>query len=81
MFNLLDLFSFFMYVSRCGALHVGDEILTIDGSSTGHMTVPEATQLLGSASEQVKLEIMPLSQMTPRLTYHNEPKLMMNGES
>ncbi|XP_071816235.1 glutamate receptor-interacting protein 2-like isoform X3 [Apostichopus japonicus] len=63
---------------RCGALHVGDEILTIDGSSTGHMTVPEATQLLGSASEQVKLEIMPLSQMTPRLTYHNEPKLMMN---
>ncbi|KAJ8047083.1 Glutamate receptor-interacting protein 2 [Holothuria leucospilota] len=63
---------------RCGALHVGDEILTIDGSSTGHMTVPEATQLLGSAAEQVKLEIMPLSQMTPRLTCHNEPKLMMH---
>ncbi|XP_071484782.1 glutamate receptor-interacting protein 2-like [Diadema antillarum] len=61
---------------RCGALHIGDEILTIDGLSTSHMGVAEAMKLLASGTEQVKLEILPVSQMTPRLTYSREmPKL------
>lgn len=57
---------------RCGALHIGDEILTIDGLSTVHMGVAEAMKLLASGTEQVKLEILPVSQMTPRLTYSRE---------
>ncbi|KAJ3602544.1 hypothetical protein NHX12_030296, partial [Muraenolepis orangiensis] len=46
-------------VDRCGALHVGDHLLSIDGTSTEHCTVLEATQLLASTSELVKLEILP----------------------
>uniref|UniRef100_A0A8C6SE19 Glutamate receptor interacting protein 2b n=1 Tax=Neogobius melanostomus TaxID=47308 RepID=A0A8C6SE19_9GOBI len=33
-------------VDRCGALHPGDHLLSIDGTSTEHCTVLEATQLL-----------------------------------
>ncbi|XP_030633046.1 glutamate receptor-interacting protein 2 [Chanos chanos] len=46
-------------VDRSGALHVGDHILSIDGTSTEHCSVLEATQLLASTSDQVKLEILP----------------------
>ncbi|XP_072438790.1 glutamate receptor-interacting protein 2 isoform X2 [Chiloscyllium punctatum] len=49
-------------VDRCGALHVGDHILSIDGMSTEHCTVLEATQLLSSTSDNVKLEILPVHQ-------------------
>ncbi|XP_067907531.1 glutamate receptor-interacting protein 2 isoform X3 [Heterodontus francisci] len=49
-------------VDRCGALHVGDHILSIDGMSTEHCTVLEATQLLTSTSDNVKLEILPVHQ-------------------
>eukprot|EP00061_Rhincodon_typus_P013203 g39428.t1 len=49
-------------VDRCGALHVGDHILSIDGMSTEHCTVLEATQLLSSTSDNVRLEIMPVYQ-------------------
>ncbi|XP_034287450.1 glutamate receptor-interacting protein 2 isoform X2 [Pantherophis guttatus] len=44
---------------RCGALHVGDHILSIDGTSTEHCSLLEATQLLAATSETVKLEILP----------------------
>ncbi|XP_026576560.1 glutamate receptor-interacting protein 2 [Pseudonaja textilis] len=44
---------------RCGALHVGDHILSIDGTSTEHCSLLEATQLLAATSENVKLEILP----------------------
>ncbi|KAI1900020.1 hypothetical protein AGOR_G00067910 [Albula goreensis] len=44
---------------RCGALHVGDHILSIDGTSTEHCSLLEATQLLASTAEQAKLEILP----------------------
>ena len=54
---------------RCGALNVGDEILSIDSAKTSHMSVPEAMQLLATASDQIKLEILPVSHMTPMLTY------------
>ncbi|XP_069045531.1 glutamate receptor-interacting protein 2 isoform X4 [Lepisosteus oculatus] len=46
-------------VDRCGALHVGDHILSIDGTSTEHCSLLEATQLLASTTENVKLEILP----------------------
>ncbi|XP_018602379.1 glutamate receptor-interacting protein 2 [Scleropages formosus] len=46
-------------VDRCGALHPGDHILSIDGTSTEHCSLLEATQLLASTSEVAKLEILP----------------------
>ncbi|XP_053325223.1 glutamate receptor-interacting protein 2 isoform X2 [Spea bombifrons] len=46
-------------VDRCGALHPGDHILSIDGTSTEHCSLMEATQLLASTTENVKLEILP----------------------
>uniref|UniRef100_A0AAQ5Z489 PDZ domain-containing protein n=1 Tax=Amphiprion ocellaris TaxID=80972 RepID=A0AAQ5Z489_AMPOC len=49
-------------VDRCGALHGGDHLLSIDGTSTEHCTVLEATQLLASTTELVKLEILPSHQ-------------------
>ncbi len=47
---------------RSGALHVGDHILSIDGTSTEHCSVLEATQLLASTTDQTKLEILPAHQ-------------------
>uniref|UniRef100_UPI003AAFD93D glutamate receptor-interacting protein 2-like n=1 Tax=Centroberyx gerrardi TaxID=166262 RepID=UPI003AAFD93D len=49
-------------VERCGALRVGDILLSIDGTSTEHCSLMEATQLLASTSDVVKLEILPASQ-------------------
>ncbi|ESO91287.1 hypothetical protein LOTGIDRAFT_91696, partial [Lottia gigantea] len=46
---------------RCGAIHEGDHILSIDGASVEHMSVAEATQLLKSGNqEQIRLEILPV---------------------
>uniref|UniRef100_A0A3P8WE04 Glutamate receptor interacting protein 2 n=1 Tax=Cynoglossus semilaevis TaxID=244447 RepID=A0A3P8WE04_CYNSE len=47
---------------RCGALHAGDHLLSIDGTSTEHCTVLEATQLLASTTEVVKMEVLPSQQ-------------------
>ncbi|XP_040265404.1 glutamate receptor-interacting protein 1 isoform X7 [Bufo bufo] len=47
---------------RCGALHIGDHILSVDGTSMEFCTLAEATQLLASTSEHVKLEILPYHQ-------------------
>ncbi|KAF4072584.1 hypothetical protein AMELA_G00264800 [Ameiurus melas] len=44
---------------RCGALHVGDILLAIDGMSTEHCSLMEAQQLLANSSEVTKLEILP----------------------
>uniref|UniRef100_A0A4W4E2I0 PDZ domain-containing protein n=1 Tax=Electrophorus electricus TaxID=8005 RepID=A0A4W4E2I0_ELEEL len=44
---------------RCGALHVGDILLAIDGMSTEHCSLMEAQQLLSNSSEHTKLEILP----------------------
>ncbi|XP_054990330.1 glutamate receptor-interacting protein 2 isoform X4 [Sorex araneus] len=49
-------------VDRSGALHAGDHILSIDGTSTEHCSMLEATQLLASVSEKVRLEILPAPQ-------------------
>uniref|UniRef100_A0A7N9AZZ0 Glutamate receptor interacting protein 2a n=1 Tax=Mastacembelus armatus TaxID=205130 RepID=A0A7N9AZZ0_9TELE len=55
-------------VERCGALHIGDILLAIDGTSTEHCSLMEATQLVANTSETVKLEILPASQMTHSLS-------------
>ncbi|XP_070093298.1 glutamate receptor-interacting protein 2 isoform X4 [Equus caballus] len=47
-------------VDRSGALHAGDHILSIDGTSTEHCSLLEATKLLASVSEKVQLEILPV---------------------
>ena len=45
---------------RCGALHVGDLIRSIEGTSVEHMSIAEALQLLKcSLDDMVKLEILP----------------------
>uniref|UniRef100_A0A8C6UEU3 Glutamate receptor interacting protein 2a n=1 Tax=Neogobius melanostomus TaxID=47308 RepID=A0A8C6UEU3_9GOBI len=49
-------------VERCGALHVGDIILSIDGTSTEHCSLMEATQLLASTGDVIKLELLPANQ-------------------
>ncbi|XP_010335228.1 glutamate receptor-interacting protein 2 isoform X4 [Saimiri boliviensis] len=49
-------------VDRSGALHAGDHILSIDGTSTEHCSLLEATKLLASVSEKVRLEILPVPQ-------------------
>ncbi|XP_059796437.1 glutamate receptor-interacting protein 2 isoform X4 [Balaenoptera ricei] len=49
-------------VDRSGALHAGDRILSIDGTSTEHCSLLEATKLLASVSEKVQLEILPAPQ-------------------
>ncbi|XP_008562607.1 PREDICTED: glutamate receptor-interacting protein 2 [Galeopterus variegatus] len=49
-------------VDRSGALHAGDHILSIDGTSTEHCSLLEATKLLASVSEKVQLEILPVPQ-------------------
>uniref|UniRef100_A0A8C0T0A7 PDZ domain-containing protein n=1 Tax=Canis lupus familiaris TaxID=9615 RepID=A0A8C0T0A7_CANLF len=46
-------------VDRSGALHAGDHILSIDGTSTEHCSLLEATKLLAKVSETVRLEILP----------------------
>lgn len=51
---------------RCGALHVGDQILAVDDTRVdgATMTAVEVTQLLkNSASAHITLEILPLSQI------------------
>jgi hypothetical protein len=50
------------YLDRSGALHAGDHILSIDGTSTEHCSLLEATELLASVSEKVRLEILPVPQ-------------------
>lgn len=47
---------------RSGALHAGDHILAIDGTSTEHCSLVEATKLLASVTEKVRLEILPAPQ-------------------
>ncbi|XP_044919293.1 glutamate receptor-interacting protein 2 isoform X3 [Mustela putorius furo] len=49
-------------VDRSGALHAGDHILSIDGTSTEHCSLLEATKLLASVVERVRLEILPAPQ-------------------
>ncbi|XP_058144099.1 glutamate receptor-interacting protein 2 isoform X2 [Dasypus novemcinctus] len=49
-------------VDRSGALHSGDHILSIDGTSTEHCSLLEATKLLAGVTERVRLEVLPAPQ-------------------
>lgn len=46
---------------RCGALHVGDQVLRIDTHAVENLTLDDASRLLSSPSDQIKLEILPVS--------------------
>lgn len=49
---------------RCGAIYVGDQILSIDDVSFEHVTIAEANQILKNCvGEFSRVEILPLSQM------------------
>ncbi len=56
------LFVFF----RCGAVHAGDELLSIDGIGLEYTTLAEARKLLRSEAGTVRLELVPHSQMKRR---------------
>ncbi|XP_077325778.1 glutamate receptor-interacting protein 1 isoform X2 [Lithobates pipiens] len=65
---------------RCGALHVGDHILSVDGTSMEYCTLAEATQLLASTSEHVKLEILPYHQTRLALKGPDHVKVQRSSE-
>ncbi|XP_037098617.1 glutamate receptor-interacting protein 1 isoform X3 [Syngnathus acus] len=52
---------------RCGALHAGDHILSVDGKSMEFCSLAEATQLLSASCHNVRLEILPQHQARPAL--------------
>ncbi|KAK7884167.1 hypothetical protein WMY93_027290 [Mugilogobius chulae] len=66
-------------VERCGALHVGDIILAIDGTSTEHCSLMEATQLLASSGDVIKLEILPANQSRLPLRPHDTVKVQKSN--
>ena len=52
------------HYKRCGAIYVGDQILSIDDVSFEHVTLAEANQILKNCiGEFSRVEILPLSQM------------------
>ncbi|KAM3925343.1 glutamate receptor-interacting protein 1 isoform 4-T4 [Leptodactylus fuscus] len=65
---------------RCGALHIGDHILSVDGTSMEYCTLAEATQLLASTSEHVKLEILPYHQTRLALKGPDHVKVQRSSE-
>ncbi|XP_013397244.1 glutamate receptor-interacting protein 1-like isoform X2 [Lingula anatina] len=67
---------------RCGALNLGDQILSIDGTNLEHMTVAEATQLLkSSVGEQIKLEVIPQSQLRRSINALPPPKTTISSSN
>lgn len=59
--QLLDHCVIFVLFRRCGALHVGDHILSVDDASVQHLTVGKATHLLKyNVSDVVRLQIQPM---------------------
>ncbi|XP_047246349.1 glutamate receptor-interacting protein 1 isoform X5 [Girardinichthys multiradiatus] len=52
---------------RCGALHSGDHILSVDGKSMEFCSLAEATQLLSASCQTVRMEILPQHQARPAL--------------
>ncbi|XP_061815730.1 glutamate receptor-interacting protein 1 isoform X2 [Nerophis lumbriciformis] len=53
---------------RCGALHAGDHILSVDGKSMEFCSLAEATQLLSASCQTVRMEILPQHQARPALS-------------
>ncbi|TRY64952.1 hypothetical protein DNTS_024633 [Danionella cerebrum] len=65
---------------RCGALHEGDILLSIDGMSTDLCSLMEAQQLLSSSADLTRLEILPsqqaLQHTVPRKSLKMVPPLL-----
>uniref|UniRef100_A0A8C9VLY0 Glutamate receptor interacting protein 1 n=1 Tax=Scleropages formosus TaxID=113540 RepID=A0A8C9VLY0_SCLFO len=64
---------------RCGALHAGDHILSVDGSSMEYCTLVEATQLLANACDHVKMEILPHHQTRLALKSSEQVKVQRSS--
>ena len=63
--------------SRCGAIYVGDQILSIDDVSFEHVTLAEANQILKNCvGEFSRVEILPLSQMVSNKTPSTKSKFL-----
>ncbi|XP_076015894.1 glutamate receptor-interacting protein 1 isoform X3 [Genypterus blacodes] len=60
---------------RCGALHAGDHILSVDGKSMEFCSLAEATQLLSASCQTVRMEILPQHQARPALNAPQQVKV------
>lgn len=63
-----------MYVCvncRCGALHVGDQVLSINGQSLTEWSLPDAVQMLVDSDTTLKLEVLPVSLLPPNFLPSN----------
>ncbi|XP_029902112.1 glutamate receptor-interacting protein 1 isoform X2 [Myripristis murdjan] len=60
---------------RCGALHAGDHILSVDGTSMEFCSLAEATQLLSASCQTVRMEILPQHQTRPALNAPQHAKV------
>ncbi|XP_068611137.1 glutamate receptor-interacting protein 1 [Brachionichthys hirsutus] len=59
---------------RCGALHAGDHILSVDGRSMEFCSLAEATQLLSASCQTVRMEILPQHRARPARPALNAPQ-------
>lgn len=44
---------------RCGALHVGDQLVSVNGVTLENKTIRDAVRLLAKSDLNVRLEIIP----------------------
>ncbi|XP_056280568.1 glutamate receptor-interacting protein 1 isoform X3 [Pseudoliparis swirei] len=66
---------------RCGALHAGDHILSVDGKSMEFSSLAEATQLLSASCQTVRMEILPQHQARPALNAPQHVKVQRNSRT
>ena len=57
------------FCHRCGALHVGDHLLAIDGMELVNMSAAEVEHfLIAGESKVIQLEILPVGHLLPTPT-------------
>ncbi|XP_039648353.1 glutamate receptor-interacting protein 1 [Perca fluviatilis] len=66
---------------RCGALHAGDHILSVDGKSMEFCSLAEATQLLSVSCQTVRMEILPQHQARPALNAPQHVKVQRSSRT
>ncbi|XP_068442292.1 glutamate receptor-interacting protein 1 isoform X2 [Clinocottus analis] len=66
---------------RCGALHAGDHILSVDGKSMEFCSLAEATQLLSASCQTVRMEILPQHQARPALNAPQHVKVQRSART
>ena len=60
---------------RCGAIFVGDQILSIDDTSFESLSLADANQILKNCvGEFLRVEILPLSQINPSRPLRQLPR-------